>query len=388
MSKTSRTYTRFELARRIEHLIMLLSFGTLGMTGLPQKYPSSGISHFIVNLLGGVENARSVHHVAATVMMIGTMYHLIVFGYKFYVKRTRLGMLPSFQDIRDGWQAFMYNLGFAKKRPQMGRYTFEEKLEYWAFVWGTIVMGLTGFMMWNPITTSSILPGEFIPAAKAAHGLEAVLAVLAILIWHFYGVHFKIFNKSMWTGSMTEEEMLHEHPLELADIKAGVADRPVDPVVVRKRQRVFIPIAAVLTIVMLAGVFGFVNSEETAITSQPISIERAGIGYDPQTPTPLPTLAPTATPAPVEAVADLTWNGYIGELFQTKCGMCHGAMGELSLASYADAMSGGQSGVVIVPGDGVNSLLVEIQVPGDHLGQLSPDELNLVQEWIDAGAPE
>ncbi len=388
MSKTSRTYVRFELARRIEHLIMLLSFGTLGLTGLPQKYPASGVSHFIVNLLGGIESVRSIHHIAATVMMIGTMYHLLVFGYKFYVKRTRLGMLPSLQDVRDGWQAFMYNLGFAKKRPQMGRYTFEEKLEYCAVVWGTVVMGLTGFMMWNPITTSSILPGEFIPAAKAAHGLEAVLAVLAILIWHFYGVHFKMFNKSMWKGTLTEEEMLHEHPLELADIKAGVADRPADPTVVRKRQRVYFPVAVVLSIVMLAGVYGFVNSEETAIPSQPVSVERAGIGYDPQTPTPLPTLAPTPTPEPVAAVVELTWDGYVGSLFQDKCAMCHGELGGLSLKSYSDAMAGGQSGAIIISGDGENSLLVTIQVPGDHLGQLSPDEISLVQEWIDAGAPE
>ncbi|MBT3336568.1 MAG: hypothetical protein HN855_01165 [Anaerolineae bacterium] len=388
MSKTPRTYPRFELARRIEHLIMLLSFGTLGITGLPQKYPSSGISHFIVNLFGGIEGTRSIHHIAATVMMVGTIYHLLVFGYKFYVKRTRLGMLPALQDVRDGLQATLYNLGFAKKRPQMGRYTFEEKLEYWAFVWGTVIMGLTGFMMWNPITTSGILPGEFIPAAKAAHGLEAVLAVLAILIWHFYGVHFKIFNKAMWTGSMTEEEMLHEHPLELADIKAGVADRPVDPIILKKRQRVYFPVAAILTTIMLAGVFGFVNSENTAITTLPVSVERAGIGYDPQTPTPFPTLAPTPTPQPMEAVADLTWSGYIGPVLQEKCSMCHGALGGLSLASYADAMTGGQSGAIILPGDGANSLLVTIQIPGDHLGQLTPDELSLVQEWIDAGAPE
>ena len=114
--------------------------------------------------------------------------------------------------------------------PQMGRYTFEEKMEYWAFVWGAIIMGATGFMMWNPISTVKFLPGEVIPAAKAAHGGEALLAVLAIIIWHMYGVHIKRFNKSMWTGKMSEEEMLHEHPLELADIKAGIADRPVDPI--------------------------------------------------------------------------------------------------------------------------------------------------------------
>ena len=65
-------------------------------------------------------------------------------------------------------------------------------------------MALTGFMMWNPLATIKVLPGEFIPAAKTAHGAEAVLAVLAIIVWHMYGVHVKRFNKSMWTGKLTE----------------------------------------------------------------------------------------------------------------------------------------------------------------------------------------
>ncbi len=70
------------------------------------------------------------------------------------------------------------------------------------------------------------MPGEIIPAAKAAHGGEAILAVLAIIIWHFYHVHLRHFNKSMFTGKMSEKEMAHEHPAELAEIQAGIADEP------------------------------------------------------------------------------------------------------------------------------------------------------------------
>src|SRR4026208_1220392 len=178
MSNQTGWYQRFPLARRIEHMAMLLSFTTLGLTGLPQKFPTAGLSVAVVNLIGGIENLRSIHHVAAIVLMLGTIWHLMVFGYLSYVRRTRLSMLPSLQDIKDGWQALMYNIGLAKSFPQMGRYTFEEKMEYWTFVWGTAVMVITGFMMWNPLATVKILPGEVIPAAKAAHGGEAVLAVL------------------------------------------------------------------------------------------------------------------------------------------------------------------------------------------------------------------
>ena len=389
---TVRTYERFPLARRIEHWTMMLSFTILAITGLPQRFSSSPISIAFVGILGGIETLRTIHHIAAVVMMLGTAWHLLVFGYMSYVRRTRLTMLPTLQDAKDGWQALLYNIGRAKTPPQMGRYTFEEKMEYWAFVWGAIIMGLTGFMMWNPIATTRILPGEVIPAAKAAHGGEALLAVLAIIVWHMYGVHIKRFNRSMFTGKMTEEEMLHEHPLELADIKAGMADRPLDDATLRKRQRVYLPIAAVLALFMLLGVYGFVSAEQSALTTVERQVPTV-VAFVPWTPTPAPTLTPTseggATAAPVPSGA-LTWDATIGPMLQTKCSACHGAgaLGGLNLSTYADAMQGGASGPVILPGDSANSLLVAKQQAGGHPGQLTPEEIAQIIEWIDAGAPE
>lgn len=269
MNTVTQTYMRFPIARRIEHWIMMLSFTLLGMTGLPQRFPDAGLSKAILSIFGGIEMLRTIHHTAAIVMMFGTAWHILVMGYSVFVLRDQMSMLPTLQDAKDGLQALLYNIGLAKTYPQMGRYTFEEKMEYWAFVWGAIVMGMTGFMMWNPITATQYLPGEFVPAAKAAHGGEAVLAVLAIIIWHMYGVHIKRFNKAMFNGKMTEEEMLHEHPLELADIKAGIADRRPDAATIRKRQMIYYPIAAVLTIAMLGGIYGFINAEDTALTTIP-----------------------------------------------------------------------------------------------------------------------
>lgn len=273
MNTVTKTYMRFPLARRIEHWIMMLSFTLLGLTGLPQRFPDASLSRSIMDILGGIEAIRTIHHTAAIVMMFGTAWHILVMGYSVFVMRDQMSMLPTFQDAKDAIQALLYNVGFAKTYPQMGRYTFEEKMEYWAFVWGAIVMGVTGFMMWNPITATRFLPGELVPAAKAAHGGEAVLAVLAIIIWHMYGVHIKRFNKAMFNGKLNEEEMLHEHPLELADIKAGIADRRPDAATIRKRQMIYYPIAALLTIAMLSGIYGFINAEETALTTiPPISV--------------------------------------------------------------------------------------------------------------------
>ena len=409
---SSSFYVRFPLARRVEHIIMLSTFIILGLTGLPQKFSTSPLSIAFVGLLGGIENLRLIHHTAAIVMMLGTIWHILFFGYMAFVVRTRFSMLPSLQDVKDGWQALMYNLGFTKSYPQMGRYTFEEKLEYWAFVWGVIVMGTTGFMMWNPLTTVKFLPGEVIPAAKMAHGWEAVLAILAIIIWHMYGVHIKRFNKSMFTGKMSEQEMLHEHPLELADLKAGLAERPADPATLRKRQRIYYPVAAVLSLIMLGAVYGFVNVETTALTTIQRQVPTVVV-FVPWTPTPAPTqtatLPPTETPLPtvtatlgtpgtettpsteVTAVASsLTWDSAIGPMLQAKCATCHGsaAMAGLNLSTYTDAMKGGQDGPVIVPGDAANSLIVQKQQAGGHPGQLTPDEIAQLVDWINAGAPE
>jgi cytochrome b subunit of formate dehydrogenase len=268
MTRGPRTYERFPLSRRLEHIGLMVSFIILASTGLPQKYPNSPISVFIVQLLGGIENLRTIHHITSIFVMFAIIYHLLVMGYKMFVLRSPLTMMISLQDAKDGLQALLYNLGIAKSYPRMGRYTFEEKFEYWAFVWGYSIMGITGFIMWNPITATKYLPGQFVPAAKAAHGGEAVLAVLAILIWHMYGVNVKQ-NKSIWTGKQTEHELKAEHPLEWEDIQAGRADREPDPATLRKRQRIYYPIAALVTLAMLAGVYGYINAEETALKTIP-----------------------------------------------------------------------------------------------------------------------
>jgi len=379
MSATQ-TYPRFDRARRAEHLLLILSFTTLAITGLPQKYAGTAWADVMIQLFGGIETARVIHRIAATVLMLESIYHFAVVAYKVFVLRARMAMLPTLQDVRDAWQTFLFNLGLAKERPQMGRYTFEEKAEYWSLIWGTVVMIITGFMMWNPIAAARLFPGQFIPAAKAAHGAEAVLAVLAIIVWHMYGVHLRRFNQAMWTGGLTEEEMLHEHPVELADLKAGLAHQPIAPPLLKKRRQMYFPVAGMLSLGLLAGVYYFVTFEQTAITTlPPTPVVQV---FAPQTPTPLP---PTATPKPL---GELTWAGLVNPLFDNKCGACHGTAGGLSFATYADALQGGQNGPVIIPGDSAGSALVALQSAGGHPGQLTEEELARIKEWIDRGAAE
>jgi hypothetical protein len=299
-----------------------------------------------------------------------------------------INMLPLIDDFKHLFQDIAYYLGLRQHKADYGRYSYAEKAEYFAVVWGLVIMAITGFMMWNPIAIARILPGQIIPAAKAAHGGEAILAVLAIILWHFYHVHIRTFNKSMFTGKLTKEQMEDEHPAELRMIESGKAWKSPSAVTISRRRRYFLPIALVLTAIMSFGLVSFVTLEQTAILTIPKG-ETADI-YVPVTPTRGPTPLPSPTielPAGVQANS---WQGTFEPLFRNRCSTCHGitSVGGLSLSTYQDALKGGKDGPAIVPGDPDASLIVQVQSAGNHPGQLSIDELNSVIQWILAGAPE
>jgi len=380
-------YIRFDKYQRIEHIVFLVAFSILGITGLIQKFSQAPVSQAILSALGGIEVTRQIHHIAAVVMIIVSVYHIIAVLYKLMVIRVSWTMMPVIEDFKHLYVDVMYFLGLRKHRAYYGRYNYAEKVEYLAVVWGTVIMAITGFMMWNPLVTTQLLPGQFIPAAKAAHGAEAVLAVLAIIIWHFYHVHLRHFNKSMFNGMLSEHEMAEEHPAELAEIKANLP-REISSDVLRRRKRIFIPTATVIAIISGIGLFLFLTIETTAITTV-LPGETVEV-YVPLTPTPRPTPSAAPTPTPGEGIAADSWDGTYSAMFKNRCGTCHGttSVGGLSLATYEDALAGGNSGPGIVPGDPDGSWIVKIQQEGGHPGQLTEAELQQVIEWIQAGAPE
>ncbi|MBW7884601.1 MAG: cytochrome C [Caldilineaceae bacterium] len=269
MTEQRTRYYRFDEWQRLEHAVLIASFTVLAVTGLPQKFSSQLWANLMIAAMGGIEMVRVIHRVAAVVLILETIYHFGVVTYKVFVQRLPLTMLLSLQDVKDGLYALGHNVGIFKEPPKMGRYNFGEKVEYWAVIWGTLVMVLTGFILWNPIATSTFLPGQVIPASKAAHGGEALLAVLSIVTWHVYNVHIKQFNRSMFTGYISRHEMEEEHAIELAEIEAHVEPPPQDPERFSKRVRVFVPVAVIITAVMLTGLYMFVTYEQTAITTVP-----------------------------------------------------------------------------------------------------------------------
>ena len=267
--QNTQEYNRFAPLQRMEHVVLLVTFTGLALTGLPQKFAAEVWAKTMIELLGGIESIRIIHHFLATLLMALAIFHGGVISYKLFVLGRRATMIPGLNDARDVINWIAFNLGLRKSHPHMPRYNFGEKAEYLAVVWGTIVMAATGFMMWNPIATTRFLSGSVIPAARAAHGAEALLAVLSILIWHFYNVHFKRFNKAMWTGKLSREEMEEEHAAELEAITEGKAEITLPAEIIARRKRRFWPYAAVMTIILTAGLIWFISFEDTAIKTVP-----------------------------------------------------------------------------------------------------------------------
>ncbi len=263
-------YPRFRLMARIEHMVLLVTFTILCLTGLPQKFPFSFISEGLINLLGGIETVRYIHRWAAIILILGSVYHLLTSAYRLFVRHERMRMLPDIKDGLDLRDTVLYNVGLSDDPPRMRKFNFGEKFEYWAVIWGTAVMILTGFVLWNPIAASSILPGSFIPAALEAHGWEAVLAAASIVIWHLYNVLVKHRNKSMFTGTLSHHIMEEEHILELERLERGGEAWPsVTPDVLRRRQLVYFAVASVVSVLAIAFVVWMFTFEQSAITTLP-----------------------------------------------------------------------------------------------------------------------
>lgn len=270
MSETQERFPRFRVMARIEHIILLVSFTILAITGLPQKYPEASWADTMINFMGGIERVRIIHHYAAFILILGSVYHLFTSAYRLFVKRERMRILPRMKDVTDLFDTLRFNVGLIAEGPKMTKFNFGEKLEYWAVVWGTAVMAITGFMLWNPIAVTTFLPGQFIPAAKAAHGAEALLAVLSILIWHFYNVLIKYRNFSIFTGWLPREQMEEEHAIELERIEEGGTPWPgLARPVLYHRRRIFIISSVILGALIFGALVWLFTFEETAITTLP-----------------------------------------------------------------------------------------------------------------------
>jgi cytochrome b subunit of formate dehydrogenase len=223
-------YLRMTLSERIQHLSLMLSFFTLVVTGFMLRFPDAWWVRHIRDIIPDAFELRSLlHRIAAVVMIAASLYHTYYLIFTERGKRLFLDLLPKLQDAKDAWGVLKFNFGFSKEKPKFGRFSYIEKSEYWALVWGTIIMTATGFILWFENTFIGMFTKLGWDVARVIHYYEAWLAFLSILIWHVY---FVIFNPDIYPmnlawlkGTLTEEEMAEEHPLELEEIKKKQAER-------------------------------------------------------------------------------------------------------------------------------------------------------------------
>jgi len=217
-----RHFTRFSLFQRLQHIALLVSFLLLTITGLPMRFPDVAWLGAVYQLIGGLPVARVVHRVAAGVMILDGLVHLGYLVALLVQNRGRVfeawPMIPNGKDARDWWETSKYYFGLRATLPPYDRFSFREKFDYFAVFWGLPVMMFSGLVLWFPVWFGNRLPDLAIGIAYIAHSDEAILAIAAIIVWHFYNVHYNPdkfpMNWVWWTGTLSEEEIRKEHPLE------------------------------------------------------------------------------------------------------------------------------------------------------------------------------
>jgi cytochrome b subunit of formate dehydrogenase len=218
-------YVRMTFGERVQHMALMSSFILLVITGFMLRYPDAWWVAGIRRISSRAFELRSIiHRAAAVVMVTASLYHLAYIAFTSRGRQFIRDMWWRWRDLRDPITALRYNLGSSSERPKFDRFSYVEKAEYWALVWGTIVMVVTGFVMWFDNTFIGLLSKLGYDVSRAIHFYEAWLASLAILVWHIY---FVVFNPDVYPmnmawlkGTLSEREMEEEHPLELERIHA------------------------------------------------------------------------------------------------------------------------------------------------------------------------
>ncbi|OGC95974.1 MAG: hypothetical protein A2W25_09530 [candidate division Zixibacteria bacterium RBG_16_53_22] len=212
-----------------QHTILMISFIALVISGFSLRFSEAWWVQFLFGFEGGFPVRGIIHRVAAVVLVLAAIWHFIWLS-SHRGRQFMKDIFPTRADFAQFFQMAGYNLGIRKEPPKFARFSYVEKAEYWALVWGTAVMALTGFFLWFDNVAVKWFPKGFLDVMLVIHYYEAWLATLAILIWHMYSTVFSPsvypMNPSWYTGKMPAEMYHHEHPLDPA-LREGPAEKPV-----------------------------------------------------------------------------------------------------------------------------------------------------------------
>ena len=247
--RTELHFERFSRLNRVLHIVMIVSFMSLALTGLTLKFSYTGWARLMARLFGGFESAGYVHRVGALLMMLAFATHLVDLvrrkSREFGSWRNLLFGPNTMLFTRRDWREFVASIRwFLGKgpRPQYGRWTYWEKFDYFAVFWGMMVIGSTGLMLWFSEIFTLVMPGWFLNIATIVHSDEALLAVGFIFTVHFFNTHLRPEKFPMdiviFTGRMPLEEFREDKPGEYADlVRRGELEQhlvePYPPIVIR-----------------------------------------------------------------------------------------------------------------------------------------------------------
>jgi len=202
-----------------QHTLTMLSFFALVVSGFALRFNEAWITQFFFGWEGGFELRGLIHRISAIIFIVTVIWHILYLVLTERGKAFLKDMLPGLLDFFQFYERIMYNLGRRAEPPQFKRFSYVEKAEYWAIVWGTAVMIITGLLLWFDNYFSVFLPKGFLDVSLVIHYWEAWLATLAIAVWHLYSTlfnpHVYPMNPSWLTGKMPKEQYEHEHPLHL-----------------------------------------------------------------------------------------------------------------------------------------------------------------------------
>jgi cytochrome b subunit of formate dehydrogenase len=228
----SRPNVRMLPFERVQHALLVISFITLAWTGFALKYSDQWWAR--PSLLGAGNLRSIVHRIAALVFVAVSSMHVISLVANRRLRRHWTELFPKAADAREALANFSYNVGLRSARPTRSAHSYIEKAEYWAVVWGAMVMIATGFMLWGNNLMLALFPKLWLDVATSVHFYEALLATLAIVVWHFYTVIFDPDVYPMDTAWLTgvsvkepEPQQAQPIPGEQAAADVGAGREPV-----------------------------------------------------------------------------------------------------------------------------------------------------------------
>jgi cytochrome b subunit of formate dehydrogenase len=210
---------RFDARTRALHIVVMTTFLGLAATGMPLLFNDAPWARALARLFGGFHGAGLVHRTFGAVLLFAVVWHIADVFWRAFVRGERGllwgpdSMVPQPRDAVQLWQQIKWFFE-AGPQPKFERFTYWEKFDYWAVLWGTALMGAAGLVLWFPIAASRLLPGWMFNLALFVHGAEATLAIVFIFVVHFFNGHLRRgkfpMDMVIFTGVVAAEEFRHE----------------------------------------------------------------------------------------------------------------------------------------------------------------------------------